>query len=57
MGHTINPSTHETEAGRSKASLVYRVSSMTARATQRKKKKKEREKEKEKENEKEKKTG
>jgi hypothetical protein len=37
--YTFNPSTREAEAGRSlsefKASLVYRVSSRTARATQR----------------------
>jgi hypothetical protein len=36
--HAFNPSTWEAEAGRSlefKASLVYRVSSRTARATQR----------------------
>jgi hypothetical protein len=36
--HAFNPSTREAEAGRSlefKASLIYRVSSRTARATQR----------------------
>jgi hypothetical protein len=39
VAHTFNPSTQEAEAGRSlefKASLVYRASSRTARATQRK---------------------
>jgi hypothetical protein len=38
MAHTFNPSTWEAEAGEIsefKASLVYRVSSRTARATQR----------------------
>jgi hypothetical protein len=38
MTHTFNPSTWEAEAGgffEFKASLVYRVSSRTARATQR----------------------
>jgi hypothetical protein len=61
VAHTFNPSTREAEAGRRiselKASLAYRVSSRTARATQRnpasknqkrKKKKKEREREREK---------
>ena len=33
--NTFNPSTQETEAGRCEANLVYRVSSSTARATQR----------------------
>jgi hypothetical protein len=53
MAHAFNPSTWEAEAGgflSSEASLVYRVSSRTARAIQRtpvskKKKKKKREKE------------
>ena len=61
MAHTFNPSTREAEAGRRiselKASLAYRVSSRTARATQRnpasknqkKKKKKKRERERERE--------
>jgi hypothetical protein len=38
VAHTFNPSTWEAEAGKIsefKASLVYRVSSRTARATQR----------------------
>jgi hypothetical protein len=38
MAHTSNPSTWEAEAGgflSSRASLVYKVSSRTARATQR----------------------
>jgi hypothetical protein len=38
VAHTFNPSTREAEAGRIsefEASLVYRVSSRTARATQR----------------------
>jgi hypothetical protein len=39
MGHAFNPSTWEAEAGgfwpEFEASLVYRVSSRTARATQR----------------------
>jgi hypothetical protein len=38
VAHTFNPSTREAEAGGSlefKASLVYKVSSRTARATQR----------------------
>jgi hypothetical protein len=37
VAHSFNPSTQETEAGRSesKANLVYRVSSRTAKATQR----------------------
>ena len=38
VAHTFNPSTQEAEAGRSPSlvpSLVYRVSSRTARATQR----------------------
>jgi hypothetical protein len=38
VAHAFNPSTHEAEAGRSfqlVTSLVYRVSSRTARATQR----------------------
>ena len=51
MAHTFNPSTWEAEAGRIsefEASLVYKVSSRTARAIQRnpvskKKKKKEKE--------------
>ena len=59
MAHTFNPSTREAEAGRRiselKASLAYRVSSRTARATQRnpasknqkRKKKKKRERERE----------
>jgi hypothetical protein len=41
VAHTFNPSTWEAERGRRisefKASLVYRVSSRTARATQRNK--------------------
>jgi hypothetical protein len=35
VAHAFNPSTQEAEAGEFKASLVYRVSSRTARATQR----------------------
>jgi hypothetical protein len=35
VAHAFNPSTQEAEAGRQMASLVYRVSSRTARATQR----------------------
>ena len=43
MVHTFNPSTWEAEAGgflNSRPAWVYRVSSRTAKATQRKKKKK-----------------
>jgi hypothetical protein len=35
VAHAFNPSTQEAEAGRFLASLVYRVSCRTARATQR----------------------
>jgi hypothetical protein len=35
VAHTFNPSTREAEAGRFLASLIYRVSSRTARDIQR----------------------
>jgi hypothetical protein len=35
VAHAFNPSTWEAEAGRFEASLVYKVSSRTARAIQR----------------------
>jgi hypothetical protein len=35
MGHTFNPSFKKAEAGEFKASLIYRASSRTAKATQR----------------------
>jgi hypothetical protein len=35
MAHAFNPSTQEAEAGEFEASLVYKVSSRTARAIQR----------------------
>ena len=51
MAHTFNPRTWEAEVGEFQGSLVYKVCSRTARATERnpvsKKTKKERKKEKE----------